>query len=129
MRILVAIVALATCVVSSVTQAQRVAPVAASRTATVDTMSSALVGPPRTMYAGSGRGMPAWLKWGLIGAGAGAVTFPLLGSMASDSRSEPAGNAVAGAAVGFVIVGGGVALWQAVCGPDSSSRRAGLCGR
>ena len=73
--------------------------------------------------------MPAWLKWGLVGAGAGAVTFPLLGSMASDTRSEPAKDAVAGAAVGFVIVGGGVALWQAVCGPDSSSRRAGLCGR
>ena len=130
MRIVLAIVALATCVVSSVTQAQRVAPVAASHTARTDAVSSALVvGPPRTMYAGTGRAMPAWLKWGLIGAGAGAVTFPLLGSMASDSRSEPATNAVAGAAVGFVVVGGGVALWQALCGPDSSSRRAGLCGR
>ena len=73
--------------------------------------------------------MPSWVKWGLIGAAAGAVTFPLLGSMASDERSEPAKDAVAGAAIGFVVIGGGVALWQAVCGPDSSSRRAGLCGR
>ena len=73
--------------------------------------------------------MPTWVKWGLVGAAAGAVTFPLLGSMASDSRGNAAGDAVAGAAVGFVIVGGGVALWQALCGPDSSSRRAGLCGR
>jgi hypothetical protein len=130
MRILVAIMALATCVVSSVAQAQRVAPVAFSRTARTDAVSSELVvGPPHAMYAGTTCAMPAWLKWGLIGAGAGAVTFPLLGSTASDSRSEPAKDAVAGAAVGFVIVGGGVALWQAVCGPDSSSRRAGLCGR
>lgn len=130
MRSLVAIVALATCVIPSVAQGQRVAPVAASRTASVDTRSSALaVVPTRAMYAGAGRAIPVWLKWGLIGAGAGAVTFPLLGSMASDSRSEPATMAVAGAAVGFVVVGGGVALWQAACGPDSSSRRAGLCGR
>lgn len=127
MRTLVAIVALATCAVAPVGSAQSVAPMAVGPLVPVGTMGSALAAPRRASYASAGRPMPAWLKWGLVGAGAGAVTFSLLGSMASDSRSEPAKDAVAGAAVGFVIVGGGVALWQAVCGPDSSSRRAGLC--
>jgi hypothetical protein len=49
--------------------------------------------------------------------------------MASDSQHDTAREAIVGAATGFVIVGGGVALWQAICGPDSASRRAGLCGR
>jgi hypothetical protein len=125
---LVTTLALATCVAAPVAQAQRAAPTALSRAVPFDTMS-AVVALPRTSYAGARRAMPAWLKWGLVGAGAGALTFPLLGSMASDARSEPAKDAITGAAVGFVIVGGGMALWQAVCGPDSSSRRAGLCGR
>jgi hypothetical protein len=129
MRTLVAIVVLAACMVAPVVQAQRAVPAAVSSAAPIATMSAAMFASPRASYADGRRAMPAWLKWGLVGAGAGAVTFPLLGSMASDSRSEPAKDAVAGAAVGFVIVGGGVALWQAVCGPDSSSRRAGLCGR
>ena len=75
------------------------------------------------------RQTPTWLRWGLIGAAAGAVTFPLLGSMASDSPHHPARDAIVGAAAGFVVIGGGVALWQALCGPDSPSRRAGMCGR
>ena len=128
-RGLVAIVALTGCVSASVAQAQHAAPTLSSRAVSIDTVSASVVAPPRASYADARRPMPAWLKWGLVGAGAGAVAFPLLGSMASDARSEPAKNAVAGAAVGFVIVGGSVALWQAVCGPDSSSRRAGLCGR
>jgi hypothetical protein len=73
--------------------------------------------------------MPAWLKWGLVGAGAGMVTFPLLGGLASDSNHQPARDAALGAAAGFVIIGGAVALWQGLCGPDSASRRAGMCGR
>ena len=129
MHVLLTAVALATFMVSPVAEAQHAAPVAASRITAVEPTSSALVAPPRAIYAGAARAMPTWLKWGLVGAGAGAVTFPLLGSMASDSQSNAGANAVAGAAVGFVIVGGGVALWHAVCGPDSSSRRAGLCGR
>jgi len=129
MRIHLVIVALAACMLAPAVQAQRLAPAAALRSAPVDTMSRAIGELSRASYAGAGRAMPAWLKWGLIGAGVGAVTSPLLASMASDSRGEPAQAAVAGAAAGFVIVGGGVAVWQAVCGPDSSSRRAGLCGR
>jgi hypothetical protein len=122
------IVALAMCMISPTLHAQRITPVAALRTS-ADTTSSRLATPTRAANADAGRGMPGWVKWGLIGAAAGAVAFPLLGSMASDERSNPVKNAVAGAAAGFVVVGGSVALWQAVCGTDSSSRRAGLCGR
>jgi len=129
MRIHLVVVALAACMASSLAGAQRVAPVAPVRGTPHDTVSAASSTLSRASYAGAARAMPAWLKWGLVGAGAGAVTFPLLGSMASDSRNDAAANAVAGAAFGFVIVGGSVALWQAVCGPDSSSRRAGMCGR
>lgn len=75
-------------------------------------------------------GMPTWVKWGLVGAGVGALTFPVLGGLASDSPQRPvARDAAVGAVAGFVIVGGSVALWQAVCGENSASRRAGLCGR
>ena len=129
MRTLMSTVALALCLVSPAAHAQRLAPVAVLPAAPIDTMSFASTTPARLGIAYAGRGMPSWVKWGLVGAAAGAVTFPLLGSLASDSQSNAAGQAVAGAVSGFVIVGGGVALWQAVCGPDSSSRRAGLCGR
>jgi len=119
------LVGLALCFAVTPVQAQRIAPVAAvTRTA-----SHELISPPRTFAAAPGQPMPAWLKWGLVGAGAGAVTFPLLGGLASDSNHQPARDAALGAAAGFVIVGGAVALWQALCGPDSASRRAGMCGR
>ena len=129
MRALLPTVALALCLISPAAQGQRLAPAAVPRVAPIETTSPAPAATPRASSAYAARGMPTWVKWGLVGAAAGAVTFPLLGSMASDSRGNAAGDAVAGAAVGFVIVGGGVALWQALCGPDSSSRRAGLCGR
>jgi len=117
--------ALALCLTSSA-HAQRVAPVAVHRA--IGTRAT-FIAPSYATAAQDGRPTRSWLTWGLIGAAAGAVTFPLLGSMASDSPSRPARDAVVGAATGFVIVGGGVALWQAICGPDSGSRRAGLCGR
>lgn len=75
------------------------------------------------------RRMPRWVKWGFVGAAAGAVTLPLLSSLASDTESNTARAAAAGALGGFVIIGGSVALWDAVCAGDTSSRRAGLCGR
>lgn len=75
------------------------------------------------------RRIPRWVRWGLVGAATGAVALPLLGSMASDSEAHPARDAFAGAAIGFVVIGGAVALWDALCAPGTSSRRAGLCGR
>lgn len=64
--------------------------------------------------------MPRWLRWGLIGAVAGAVIWT-----AADAGNNHTGSvldhALAGAATGFIIVGGGVALYDAVC----DSRRGG----
>jgi hypothetical protein len=90
----------------------------------------ALRSPLRVMQSDERRGMPSWVKWGLVGAAAGAITFPLLGSMATDGSPHSAGrDAVNGAVFGFVIVGGSVAAYQLICGEQSASRRAGLCGR
>lgn len=74
------------------------------------------------------RAMPAWLKWGLIGGvGLGAASALLSGygsEIGGPSRGEAA---VTGFAVGFVVIGGGVAVYQALCKPDGWSRRQGLC--
>ena len=118
-----ALIGLALCVAAAPVGAQRIAPAAVARVVAHETFT------PTRSLAAPGRPMPAWLKRGLAGAGAGAVAFPLLGSLASDSSHEPAREALAGAGAGFVIVGGAVALWQGLCGPDSASRRAGMCGR
>lgn len=119
------LVGLALCFAVAPVQAQRIAPAAVVARAA----PHELISPSRSLAAAPGQPMPAWLKWGLVGAGAGAVTFPLLGGLASDSNHQPARDAALGAAAGFVIVGGSVAVWQALCGPDSASRRAGMCGR
>lgn len=75
-------------------------------------------------------GSPRWVKWGLVGAGAGALTFMALGQMTIDTQpNPPLQDAAFGAAAGFIIIGGSIALYDAICAPGSSSRRAGLCGR
>ena len=82
-----------------------------------------------SQYAqGRSGGLPRWVRWGLVGAAAGAITLPLLSGLASDSESNTGRDVVAGAIGGFIIVGGSVALWDAVCAGDTRSRRAGLCG-
>lgn len=75
------------------------------------------------------RSLPRWVKWGLGGAAAGAVLFSIAGQSNPDGDRSVAGDAAIGAAIGFVIAGGAIALYDAVCSSDSSSRRAGLCGR
>ncbi len=96
------------------------------RAPVVGTVVTAFVLPRRDEVAR--RGMPTWVKWGIVGAVAGAVTFPLLASPSAGQSSNTARAATGGAVSGFVIVGGAVLLWQSICGPDSGSRRAGLCG-
>ena len=77
-----------------------------------------------------GRPMAPWLKWGLVGAGAGAVAFALLGQSRVDGEPNPVlQDAAVGAVIGFAVIGGAVAFYSWVCSPDSRSRRAGLCGR
>ena len=70
---------------------------------------------------------PRWVKWGLLGAAAGAVTFALLSETDPDNRRSVAGDAAFGAVFGFAVIGGGVAFWDWVCKPESASQRAGLC--
>ncbi len=69
---------------------------------------------------------PRWVKWGLVGAVAGAVTFAALGQSSLDPNPVVQDAAV-GAAIGFVILGGAIAFYDWVCKPGSSSERAGLC--
>lgn len=71
--------------------------------------------------------MPRWVKWGLIGAVAGAITFGLFSRMTIEDDNPLLPDVALGAAVGFVTIGGAVAFYDWVCKPDSSSDRAGLC--
>lgn len=72
-------------------------------------------------------GRPRWVKWGLVGAAAGAVTGALLSGTSSDGNGNTVQDAAVGAVFGFAILGGAIALYDLVCKPDSSSERAGLC--
>ena len=86
-------------------------------------VSRAPIGPVLAFQDG---GRPRWVKWGLIGAVAGAATFALL-SQSADDPNPVLQDAAVGAVVGFVTIGGAVAFYDWVCKPDSSSERAGLC--
>jgi hypothetical protein len=72
---------------------------------------------------------PRWVKWGVAGAVGGAIVFSIAGQSNPDGDRSAIGDAVLGAAIGFVVVGGAIAIYDAVCAPESGSRRAGLCGR
>jgi hypothetical protein len=76
----------------------------------------------------SSGGMPRWVKWGLVGAVAGGVLFAVAGQSNVEGGHSVAGDAFYGAATGFVILGGGVALYDWMCAGDTRSRRSGLCG-
>jgi hypothetical protein len=84
--------------------------------------------PASTAFQPSG-GMPRWAKWGLVGAVAGGALFAVAGQSNVDGGHSAAGDALAGAAAGFAVIGGGVALYDAMCAGDTRSRRSGLCGR
>lgn len=66
-------------------------------------------------------GMPRWVRWGLVGAIGGAVLFVI-----ADSGHSVGSRLISGAATGFVVVGGGVLLYDAVCGGSGPSA---FCGR
>jgi hypothetical protein len=72
---------------------------------------------------------PRWVKWGIAGAVGGAIVFSIAGQSNPDGDRSAIGDAALGAAIGFVVVGGAIAIYDAVCAPESGSRRAGLCGR
>jgi hypothetical protein len=66
-------------------------------------------------------GMPRWVRWGLVGAVGGAVLFVI-----ADSNHSVGSRILSGAATGFVVVGGGVLLYDAICGGSGPSA---FCGR
>ena len=74
-------------------------------------------------------GTPRWVKWGVVGAVLGGALFAFAGQQNTDQNHSMAGDFAYGAATGFVILGGGVALWDWLCAGDTKSRRSGLCGR
>ena len=76
----------------------------------------------------SSGGMPRWVKWGLVGAVAGGVLFAVAGQSNVERGHSAAADAFYGAASGFVILGGAVALYDWMCAGDTRSRRSGLCG-
>lgn len=89
--------------------------------------ASVAVQPAASLAFQDGGGTPRWVKWGLVGAAAGAVTFALLSGTDTGGDRNAAADAALGAAFGFAILGGGIAFYDWVCKPDSSSQRAGLC--
>ena len=72
-------------------------------------------------------GTPRWIKWGLVGAAAGALTFALLSGTDTDGDRNATKDAAVGAVFGFAILGGAIAFYDWVCKPGSGSQRAGLC--
>ncbi len=84
---------------------------------------------PASIAFESTGGMPRWAKWGIAGAIAGGLLFAVAGQSNVGGGHSAAGDALAGAAAGFVVIGGGVALYDAMCAGDTRSRRSGLCGR
>lgn len=76
-----------------------------------------------------GNSTPRWVKWGMAGAVGGAILFSVAGQSNPDGDRSAIGDAALGAAIGFVILGGAIAVYDAVCAPESGSRRSGLCGR
>ena len=83
---------------------------------------------PHLLVLQSSGGMPRWVKWGLVGAVAGGVVFAVAGQSDVERGHSVAGDALSGAAIGFVILGGAVALYDWMCAGDTRSRRSGLCG-
>ena len=76
----------------------------------------------------SAEGIPRWVKWGIVGAVAGGVLFAIAGQSNVDGGHSVAGDVFYGAATGFVILGGAIALYDWMCAGDTRSRRSGLCG-
>jgi hypothetical protein len=93
------------------------------------TLPLAIAPPPAAMWDSDERaGMPAWLKWGLIGGAGTAAVAALLAGASIDPDPPGTGEAaVRGFALGFVTIGGGVAVYQLICKPGSWSKRNGLC--
>ena len=118
MKMIFAAVAAASLIAFQSAGAQRTEPLGFNTHAAVATtqlhMSTAAALPGNS-------GMPRWVRWGLVGAVGGAVLF-----VVADSNHSVGSRIISGAATGFVVVGGGVLLYDAVCGGSGPSA---FCGR
>jgi len=100
--------------------AQRAAPIGfTARAAAPPRLTTAVAALP------GDSGTPRWVRWGLVGAVGGAVLFTLANGFNGGAHSTGS-EILAGATTGFVIVGGGVLLYDSVC---SSGSRSAFCGR
>ena len=77
---------------------------------------------PSAAVAASTSGTPRWLRWGLVGAIGGAVIYTAASS-GNDNAGNVVGRALTGAAVGFIIVGGSVAIYDSMCHAGGSGCR------
>ena len=110
---------------------------APGRTAAAQTLADAQLGlrvnvssapqPAALLSLQESGGTPRWVKWGLVGAAAGAVSFALLSGTDTDGDRNATKDAAVGAVFGFAILGGAIAFYDWVCKPGSGSQRAGLC--
>jgi hypothetical protein len=120
MKILIAALIALAIVIPASASAQRATQVGVSSAQAVHLSAFPAPAPTDNTVMATSSGMPRWLRWGLIGAVAGAVIWT-----AADAGNNHTGSvldhALAGAATGFIIVGGGVAIYDAVC----DSRRGG----
>lgn len=108
--------------VAQVAQAQRIARIGfAPRPAVAARVASKAAALP------GNSGMPRWVRWGLVGAIGGAALFTLADAL-NNGRHSVGSDILAGAATGFVVIGGGVLVYDAICSPGSNSH-SGFCGR
>lgn len=121
MRLIRLIAAVLSLAAAQTAGAQRAAPLGvsahASSAAKLSTSAAALPG---------NSGMPSWVRWGLVGALGGALLFTAANGL-NNSAHSTGSSILAGAATGFVVVGGGVLLYNSICSSDSGSRSSGFC--
>lgn len=114
---------------ATVAEAQRIEPIGisprvarteATRFSSRDVTATHITTAPADLPGNSG--MPRWLRWGLVGAIGGAVLFTAVDGLNGNSHSVGS-DILAGAATGFVVVGGGVLVYDAIC--SNGTRRSG----
>jgi hypothetical protein len=120
MKLLIAALVALAVVLPGSAAAQRATPIGISSAQAVQLSAFPTPAPSSSVVVATSSGMPRWLRWGLIGALGGAIIWT-----AADAGNSHTGSvvdhAVAGAVTGFILVGGGVAIYDAVC----DSRRGG----
>jgi len=118
MKVMKALLVAAAILIPATASAQRIASAGITHTqASAAFITSPMSTAPfnERVAVATSSGMPRWLKWGLLGAVGGAVLYTAI--KAGDSNSgDVLAHAATGALVGFIVVGGSVAIYDAACG-------------